>query len=132
MFAFADVIVDPTMYAMYQASGSIGSSLATLALAIYAIVCRWIIFQKARMHGWAAIVPFYNLYESCRLVWGNGWKMFLFLIPFYNIYLAIKFPLDFAKKFGKSTWFGLGLLFLQPIFLGILAFGKATYTTETK
>jgi len=32
-----------------------------------------------------------------------------------------------AKNFGKSTGFGVGLIFLSPIFFAILAFGDAEY-----
>ena len=35
--------------------------------------------------------------------------------------------LDLAKQFNKGTGFGLGLVFLSPIFLPILAFGRASY-----
>lgn len=104
------------------------SWICSLALVIYFIVCRWKLLVKANMPGWASIVPFYNIYKECELVWGSGWKMFLFLIPIYNIILAIEFPFDLAKRFNKSTWFGFGLLFLNPIFLWILAFWNSTYT----
>jgi hypothetical protein len=35
--------------------------------------------------------------------------------------------IDFAKAFGQGTLFGLGLIFLSPIFICILGFGDAQY-----
>ena len=35
--------------------------------------------------------------------------------------------LKLAKAFGKTSGFGVGLIFLYPIFLMILGFGKAEY-----
>lgn len=91
------------------------------------LIATWLLFKKAGLHGWASIVPFYNVYTYFKLIYGNGWKMFLLLIPFYNIYIAIKYDFDLAKVFSKSTGFGFGLLFLNPIFVWILGFGSANY-----
>ncbi|MBR6029906.1 MAG: hypothetical protein IKP40_12550 [Clostridia bacterium] len=35
-----------------------------------------------------------------------------------------------ARAFGRSKAFAVGLLLLNPVFVGILAFGKAEYRTE--
>jgi len=37
-----------------------------------------------------------------------------------------------AKRFGKSSRFGLGLTFLSFVFLPILAFSSARYTSKRK
>lgn len=131
---FWDVIADPTIAASSAvwATLSVVSMLCSIALAVYMIICRWKLLEKASMPGWASIVPFYNLYKECELVLGNGWKMFLFLIPIYNIILAIKFQFELAKRFGKWVGFGFGLLFLNPIFLWILAFDSSTYTKKAE
>ena len=47
-----------------------------------------------------------------------------------NIYLGIKVKLDLAKAFGKSAGFGVGLIFLPPVFLAMLAFGDAQYVSQ--
>jgi len=39
----------------------------------------------------------------------------------------ITLPYWLTKKFGKSNWFYLGMLFLTPIFFWILAFSDAKY-----
>ena len=55
--------------------------------------------------------------------------MLLTLIPLYNIYVIIKFYLDLAHAFGKTTGFGIGLIFLSPIFMCILGFDDSTFTS---
>lgn len=49
----------------------------------------------------------------------------LFALVWLILFIIMLFKL--AKKFWKSWWFGLWLLFLSPIFFGILAFWNAKY-----
>ena len=59
--------------------------LVSLCASILVIVATWYIFQKANEPGWAAIVPFYNRYVMYKIVFNNGWLMFLeflSIIPF--------------------------------------------------
>lgn len=48
----------------------------------------------------------------------------LYICTFIYLY---KMYADLAERFGKERIFALGLLFLTPIFMIILAFGDATY-----
>lgn len=91
------------------------------------LIATWLMFKKAGLHGWAAIIPFYTNYTQFKMVYGNGWKFLLLLIPIFDIYIAIKYCFDQAKVFGKGTGFGFGLLFLAPIFIWILGFGSSKY-----
>jgi len=96
-------------------------------LSIFIFVCQWKVFVKAGKPGWASIVPIYNyvvLFEIAKL---PAWKLLLFLVPFVNIYIMIKLYVELAHRFGKSTGFGLGLLFLNVIFMAILAFDSSKY-----
>ena len=56
-----------------------------------------------------------------------GGLVLLLLIPCVNVIIAIITTFKLARSFSKSFWFGLGLFFLSPIFLGILAFGEPRY-----
>ena len=56
-----------------------------------------------------------------------GWWFFLLFIPFVNIVIWIIVSLDVATSFGKSVWWGLGLLVFGYIFYLILGFGSAQY-----
>lgn len=94
---------------------------------IFCLIALWAIFEKAYEPGWGALIPIYNSYQYFKITWGNGWYFLLLLIPFVNVIIAIITNFKLARSFGKSFWFGLGLLFLSAIFLGILAFGKPRY-----
>lgn len=103
------------------------TTILSLALCVFVLVCMWIVFRKAGKPGWAAIVPFYNLYVLFEITWGSGMRFLLLLIPIYNIILSIQTQVRLAKAFGKSGGFAAGLVFLPYIFIPLLAFGKETY-----
>lgn len=98
-----------------------------LAITVFLLAAMWRVFAKAGRPGWAAIIPIYNAYVLFDIVYGKGWKFLLMLIPFYNIYLMFKTYITLAHKFGKSTGFGIGMVFLSFIFMPILGFGSAEY-----
>ncbi len=102
-------------------------TIISLVLCVFVLVCMWIIFRKAGKPGWAAIVPFYNLYVLFDITWGSGMRFLLMLIPFYNIILGIQTQIRLAKAFGKGGGFAAGLIFLPYVFIPLLAFGKETY-----
>jgi hypothetical protein len=82
-------------------------------------------FEKAGEPGWAAIIPFYNLYVLFKITWVQGWKFLLMLIPIANFVIAIITMVKLAKAFGKSGGFAVGLIFLSVIFYCILAFDNS-------
>ena len=98
--------------------------LAIIALAIVGI---WKAFEKAGQPGWAAIIPFYNVYIMTKIAGRPGWWVLLFFIPIVNIVIAIILSIDIAKSFGQGTGFGVGLALLGFIFWPILGFGDARY-----
>ena len=103
------------------------TSIISLALGVLLIESMWKIFKKAGKPGWAAIVPFYNIYVEYEITWGSGWRFLMLLIPFYNIILAIQTQVKLAKAFGKGGGFAVGLIFLPYVFQPILAFSDAAY-----
>jgi hypothetical protein len=109
------------------AQQSPGMTFLSLALAVLGIVAMWKIFEKAGEPGWAAIIPFYNLYVLFKITWGSGWKFLLLLIPIANIVFVIITMVKLAKAFGKSGGFAVGLIFLGVIFYCILAFDQSQY-----
>lgn len=98
-----------------------------LAVMILIIAACWKVFTKAGHPGWAAIIPFYNIYIWCKIVGRPAWWIILMLIPFVNFIIAMILSIDLAKSFGKGVGFGLGLAFLGIIFWPILGFGSAQY-----
>lgn len=114
-------------YSYASAEPSVVTIIIEIAVCILLLVAEWRIYTKAGQPGWAVLIPFYNIWVFYKLLCGRGKAMFRLLIPFYNIYWAIKSDIKLAHAFGKSTGFGVGLLFFSPIFICILAFGDAQY-----
>jgi hypothetical protein len=87
----------------------------------------WRVFSKADQPGWAAIIPIYNVIVLMQIAGKPWWWIILLLIPIVNFIIIILVYIDLAKAFGKGTGFALGLIFLNPIFMLLLAFGDAEY-----
>lgn len=85
-------------------------------------------FQKAGLPGWGAIIPFYNVYLRFKMAGMSGWWVLGFLFPPVVAIALIVSYFKIPEKFGKHRAWGFGLRFLNPIFIGILAFDKSTYT----
>jgi hypothetical protein len=108
-------------------SGSSFMTLIYLAVIALDIIGMWMVFSKAGQPGWAAIIPFYNIYVLLKVVGRPGWWLILFLIPFVNFVMWIIVSLDLSKSFGKGGGFAVGLILLSFIFIPILGFGDARY-----
>ncbi len=89
------------------------------------LIAMWMMFKKAGEPGWAAIIPFYNMYILFKISTGKGLKFLWLLVPIAGM---IFLSGSLGDVFGKSKGFKVGLFFLTPIFIWILGFGKATYT----
>lgn len=99
-----------------------------LAVIVLVIAALWKVFTKAGRPGWEAIVPIYNYYVMAVEVGKLEIMWFIFtFIPILNIVAAFKINFAVAEKFGKSGGFGVGMIFLAPIFYPILGFGSAEY-----
>lgn len=101
--------------------------LISIAICVVLIIAEWKLFKKAGQPGWAAIVPFYNVYILTKITWGNGWFFLLGFLPFGNILFLIFTWIKLAKAFGKGGGYAAGLFFLPFVFLPMLAFGGAVY-----
>lgn len=98
-----------------------------LAVIVLLVASLWKVFVKAGQPGWAAIVPFYNLYVMTQI---GGLEIIWFVltfVPIVNIVAYAKISIAVAEQFGKSAGFGIGLWLLGFIFYPILAFGQAEY-----
>ena len=96
-------------------------------LGIFGIICLWKVFEKAGKPGWASIIPIYNIIVSFQVAGMSPWLILLMLIPVANLIVAILLNVKLAEKFGKGGGFAVGLIFLNIIFMAILAFGDAEY-----
>lgn len=99
-----------------------------LIFVIILIAAMWKVYAKAGKPGWAAIIPFYNIWVLLEIIGRPGWWIILFFIPFVNFIIAIIVSIDLAKSFGKSAAYGIVLLFfLNVIGYLMLGFGSADY-----
>lgn len=108
----------------------IGLILLGLFFAVLTVVAKWKINTKAGQPGWACLIPFYNVYVEL-LIAGMSplWMLSLLCFIVYPVTWIIQ-QVKTAQRFGQGTGFALGLIFLNPIFLLILAFGSAQYVAE--
>lgn len=113
---------------MFAAFGIVLILLFTLIPAVLALITlagAWKVFTKAGQPGWAAIIPFYNVYILVAEIAGRDivWVLLSIFIP-----LAVIIPMiDVAKAFGKGAGYGVGLGLLGFIFFPLLGFGDARY-----
>lgn len=102
------------------------SLIISMIISIIMIIGFWKIFSKAGKPGWAAIIPIYNLIVLLEVAGRPTWWIIFFLIPGVNVvFYIIVYCFDLAKVFGRGGGFGLGLLFLNFIFILILAFDSS-------
>ncbi len=130
-------------YAMNTGTASV-TLLLSLALSVLMIIAMWKLFTKAGEPGWKALIPFYGSYVFYSLVWTPGvFFAILALSVLTGLFasapivlliataiigiLAIVTMVKTAKAYGKGGGFAVGLIFLAPIFLPILAFGDSEY-----
>lgn len=100
-----------------------------LLLAIISLVATIKVYKKLGLPGWGAIVPIYGQWILLKAVDLPGW---LSILPVANGIAIIVANYRLAGKFGKSAGFGLGLVFLTPIFYMILGFGKDKVIDSTE
>jgi len=97
-----------------------------LFFVVFSIICHWKIYVKANREGWESIVPFYNIYVFFKIIGRPLTNLFWLFLPFVGPFIfAYKVIGSLAKSFGRGTGFALGLFFLSPIFIAILAFDKS-------
>ena len=101
--------------------------IVTGIISLIYIVSLLKIFSKAGRHGWAAIIPFYNV-KVLVSVSGLPNEFFWYIfVPFLNLYAIFKIFIALAGQFGKTTLYGVGCTILGFIFLPMLAFEKNNY-----
>jgi hypothetical protein len=112
---------------------SVVGTIIYLAIIALVLAGMWKVFEKAGKPGWAAIVPFYNLFVLLQIVGKPLWWIVLFFIPLVNLVILIIVSMDLAVCFGKSKGWGFGLLCILP-FVGypMLGFGPEKFSAPAK
>ena len=109
-------------------------SFFIFGLWIFFAIVGWKIFEKAGQPGWAALIPFYNLYVYTQIIRRPPWWMILYfagIVPFIGaiglLILSIVDSVRLSRVFGKPDVFAVGLIILSILFYPILAFGNSEY-----
>ena len=123
---------------------------AILIVAVLMIVAWCFIFSKAYIAPAKFLIPFYGQYLAYSLadsgelfliniginvlesvfgflVSGNALRVIALISLVILFAINVVFSLRLARVFSKGVGFSLGLIFLNPVFLCILAFGRAEY-----
>ncbi|HEY3789559.1 MAG TPA: DUF5684 domain-containing protein [Urbifossiella sp.] len=127
---FAQQAKDPDAAgALAGLAGCFGTTAVLMLIVIVlAFAILWKVFSKAGQPGWAALVPIYNTWILVTAICKKEPVWFILsFIPVVNIFVTWVVCRELARNFGKSDLFGMGLFFLGPIFLAVLAFGDAKY-----
>lgn len=107
--------------------------LVFIVLMALFIVCQWKIYVKAGEPGWAALIPYYNIWVLMKIACNNNILWFiLFIVGATSPVAAIISYIGLAKSFGKGVGTILLLIFLPIIGWPMLAFGKAEYDPALK
>ncbi len=139
----------------FIAGATIISMLGTLLIYIFYAIGGYRVFTKCGEAGWKAFIPFYNTYVQYRLTWKPIMALPAIVLPILSSQLSsiagdnamvsalsiiiglagavvlLLGNIKLAKSFGHGVGYGLGLYFLQPIFIMILGFGSDEYIGNT-
>jgi len=102
-------------------------TIFSAAVVVATLIGLWKVFKKAGYQGWESLVPFYNTYVLCDIVFGNGLLFLISFIPYVNTVFILVLYFKLAGVFNKSTAYGIGLVFLSPIFVIMLGMDSNAY-----
>lgn len=135
--------------------------ILAIAIAVLMIIAYWKMFKKAGKNGWEAIIPYYNSW-TLNDISGAHWIWWIVLIVStagvssgLNIKLdsgitltgvgavasmcrvgvilsSLVIAINVAKKFGKTTAFGVLCAIFPFIGYPIIAFGSSKYDKDAK
>ena len=116
--------------------------LLTITYFIFSLVILWKFAVKTGRPGWSLYIPIYSNYVLCSIAGMDTIWFILSLAPsavmymypanigvsiaasIFSMIISFCFCNSLALKFGKGMGFTFGLLFLNPIFMAILALDK--------
>ncbi len=85
----------------------------------------YLLFQKAGVAGWKALVPVYNLYICTKLIGKSIWWFVMLLIPVLNVVIWLLVAIDLAKAFGKDKfWPAVASMMIPYIYFPLIGLDK--------
>ena len=98
-----------------------------LGAVVFFYVARVALYAKAGHSFFSAVIPFYAEWTLARIAGAPGLMGLLLWVPFLNVLAWIALNFGVARRFGRSPLFALGLCFVNPVFMPVLAFGSSRY-----
>ncbi len=85
----------------------------------------YLLFEKAGVAGWKALVPIYNLYLCAQLAGKKLSWFIMLLIPVLNVVIWLLVVIDLAKAFGKDKfWSGVGAMMIPWLYFPMIGLDK--------
>ena len=107
--------------------GLLGGFISLLSLAFYiaVLVGQYVLSRKLDVkYPWLGLIPLTNIYNLVKISGRAGWETILLFIPLVNLFYWIFATLPgICKRTGHGFGMWVGLFFLFPVFLLIIAFG---------
>ena len=101
--------------------------LIIIAATVLTIIGMWKAFKKSGHDGWEALIGGHNVFVRFQDSGIKSYWFFLLLVPIANLIIPFWLNIEYAKSFGKSAGFGVGLTLLPCVFFPILGLGNAQY-----
>lgn len=132
--------------------GGLVMGIVTLAMLIFMVVCNWRIFEKMGIDGWKCLIPLYNIwcfYDALGWLMGAfltlGAVGLIILLSILGIFLnsgvfaiivalfsflavltvsivSIIGQVKLLQGLGRPLWFLILMIFIFPVYYGLLAF----------
>ena len=82
----------------------------------------YLLFPKANIPAWKALVPGLNFVEWCKIIGQPTWHAALLLIPIVNIFVYAGMEVDLVRSFGKyKFWHSAVAVIYSPIIFWLIA-----------
>ena len=129
---------------------------SVIVMTIVMMIAMWRLFEKAGVAGWKALIPVYSGLKFYDVAWDSVFYGINLVISIFaammipwsatrgvealvpgliawviSAGITIVFNIKLARVYDTGIGFGIGLIFFNPIFLMILAFGNAKYNPDS-
>ncbi|MFC3476768.1 DUF5684 domain-containing protein [Halobacterium litoreum] len=120
--------LEPTLFGELGIALAVGTVVFTLVAVPVTVAGVWKAFEKAGEPGWAALVPFYNLWVLCRIGHCATFWFWLSFVPVLNWFALARINVGVADQFvDRGVPFGLAMLVAPWLCWPLLGFAGFEY-----
>lgn len=99
----------------------------TLGALVFLFAARIALYAKAGHSFLSALIPVYAEWTFAKIAGAPGVMGLLLWVPGLNVLVWFALNFGLARRFGRSPLYALGLCFVNPVFMPVLAFGASRY-----